>query len=97
MKEKTKEILNKIINSSFFIIILAIFIILKTILFYKFTVCINEKTDINTIQTSIIYILSLFGILILITQKRKKYWWNSIRYDNKHNFICRQYLLHLFK
>ena len=69
MKEKTKEILNKIINSSFFIIILAIFIILKTILFYKFTVCINEKTDINTIQTSIIYILSLFGILFLLPKK----------------------------
>ena len=69
MKEKTKEILNKVINSSFFIIILAIFIILKTILFYKSTVCINEKIDIKTIQSSIIYILSLFGILALLPKK----------------------------
>ena len=69
MKEKTKEILNKIINSSFFIIILAIFIILKTILFYKSTVCINEKIDIKTIQSSIIYILSLFGILCVLPKK----------------------------
>ena len=44
-------------------------IFLLTILFYKFTVCINEKTDINTIQTSIIYILSLFGILFLLPKK----------------------------
>ena len=69
MKEKTKEILNKVINSSFFIIILAIFIILKTILFYKSTVCINEKIDIKTIQSSIIYILSLFGILCVLPKK----------------------------
>ena len=69
MKEKTKEILNKVINSSYFIIILAIFIILKTILFYKSTVCINEKIDIKTIQSSIIYILSLFGILCVLPKK----------------------------
>ena len=69
MKEKTKEILNKVINSSFFIIILAIFIILKTKLFYKSTVSINEKIDIKTIQSSIIYILSLFGILALLPKK----------------------------
>lgn len=97
MKEKTKEILNKIINSSFFIIILAIFIILKTILFYKSTVCINEKIDIKTIQSSIIYILSLFGILVYYLKKEMKYRWNRIRYDNKYNFVCRQYLLYLFK
>ena len=69
MKEKTKEILNKVINSSFFIIILGIFIILTTILFHKSTVCINEKIDIKTIQSSIIYILSLFGILALLPKK----------------------------
>lgn len=97
MKEKTKEILNKVINSSFFIIILAIFIILKTILFYKSTVCINEKIDIKTIQSSIIYILSLFGILALLPKKGRNIGGNSSRYSNKHNFICRQYLLHLFK
>ncbi len=71
MKEKTKEILNKIINSSFFIILLAIFIILKTILFYKNTVCMNEKLDKITIKYSIIFICSIFGILYLLPKKAR--------------------------
>ena len=71
MKEKTKEILNKVINSSFFIILLAIFIILKTILFYKSTVCMNEKLDKITIKYSIIFICSIFGILYLLPKKAR--------------------------
>lgn len=69
MKQKIKENLNKIVNSNFFIIILMIVVFLKTILFYKSTICINEKIYINTIQMSIMYILSLFGILYLLPKK----------------------------
>lgn len=69
MKQKIKENLNKIVNSNFFIIILMIVVFLKTILFYKSTICINEKIYINTIQMSIMYILSLFGMLYLLPKK----------------------------
>lgn len=69
MRQKIKENLNKIVNSNFFIIILMIVVFLKTILFYKSTICINEKIYINTIQMSIMYILSLFGVLYLLPKK----------------------------
>lgn len=69
MKQKIKENLNKIVNSNFFIIIVMIVVFLKTILFYKSTICINEKIYINTIQMSIMYILSLFGMLYLLPKK----------------------------
>ena len=46
-----------------------IVVFLKTILFYKSTICINEKIYINTIQMSIMYILSLFGMLYLLPKK----------------------------
>ena len=71
MLKRTKEILNKIINSFFFIIIIAIFIVLKTILFYKSTICINEKIDIKTIKDTIIFITSLFGILYILPKKTR--------------------------
>lgn len=69
MRQKIKENLNKIVNSNFFIIILMIVVFLKTILFYKSTICINGKIYINTIQMSIMYILSLFGMLYLLPKK----------------------------
>lgn len=69
MKQKIKENLNKIVNSNFFIIILMIVVFLKTILFYKSTICINEKIYINTIQMSIMYILFLFGMLYVLPKK----------------------------
>lgn len=71
MRQKIKENLNKIVNSNFFIIILMIVVFLKTILFYKSTICINEKIYINTIQMSIMYILSLFGMLYLLPKKER--------------------------
>jgi arylsulfatase len=69
VRQKIRELLNKIVNSNFFIIILMIVVFLKTILFYKSTICINEKIYINTIQMSIMYILSLFGMLYLLPKK----------------------------
>lgn len=69
MREKLKEILNKIVNSNFFIVLLILLIILKTVLFYKNTVCINEKIDIETIKGTVIYVLSLFGILFILPKK----------------------------
>jgi sulfatase family protein len=69
VRQKIKENLNKIVNSNFFIIIVMIVVFLKTILFYKSTICINEKIYINTIQMSIMYILSLFGMLYLLPKK----------------------------
>ena len=69
MEQKIKENLNKIVNSNFFIIILMILAFFKTILFYKSTVCINEKIYINTMQMTAMYILSLFGMLYLIPKK----------------------------
>ena len=69
MRQKITENLKKILNSNFFIIILMIVVFLKTILFYKSTICINEKIYINTIQMSIMYILSLFGMLYLLPKK----------------------------
>ena len=69
MKEKTKEILNKIINSSYFPIIIAILLILKTILFYKSTVSIQEEMYKKTIVNTAIFIFSLFGITYLIPRK----------------------------
>lgn len=69
MRQKIRELLNKIVNSNFFIIILMIVVFLKTILFYKSTICINEKIYINTIQMSIMYILSLVGMLYLLPKK----------------------------
>ena len=71
MKAKIEVILNKITNSDLFIVIIAIFLILKTILFYKNTVCVNESLDIVTIRNSIIYIISLFGILAIMPRKAK--------------------------
>ena len=69
MKEKTKDILNKIINSSYFPIIIAILLILKTILFYKSTVSIQEEIYKKTIVNTAIFIFSLFGITYLIPRK----------------------------
>ena len=71
MKAKIEVILNKITNSDLFIVIIAIFLILKTILFYKNTVCVNESLDILTIRNSVIYIISLLGILIIMPRKTK--------------------------
>ena len=69
MKEKTKDILNKIINSSYFPIIIAILLILKTILFYKSTVSMQEEIYKKTIVNTAIFIFSLFGITYLIPRK----------------------------
>ena len=60
MKEKTKDILNKFINSSYFPIIIAILIILKTILFYKSTVSMQEEIYKKTIVNTAIFIFGLF-------------------------------------
>lgn len=71
MKEKTKEILNKIINSSYFPIIIAILLILKTILFYKSTVSIQEEIYKKTIVNTAIFIFSLFGISYLLPRRAR--------------------------
>ena len=71
MKEKTKEILNKIINSSYFPIIIALMLILKTILFYKSTVSIQEEIYKKTIVNTAIFIFSLFGISYLIPRRAR--------------------------
>ena len=69
MKEKIKKISNKVVNSVFFIILLAIFITLKTILFYKCTVCVNEKIYLSIIGASIIFIFPLMAILYFFPRK----------------------------
>ena len=71
MKEKTKEILNKIINSSYFPIIISILLILKTILFYKSTVSIQEEIYKKTIVNTAIFIFSLFGISYLLPRRAR--------------------------
>ena len=71
MKEKTKEILNKIINSSYFPIIIALMLILKTILFYKSTVSIQEEIYKKTIVNTAIFIFSLFGISYLLPRRAR--------------------------
>ena len=71
MKEKTKEILNKIINSSYFPIIIAILLILKTILFYKSTVSIQEEIYKKTIVNTTIFIFCLFGISYLLPRRAR--------------------------
>ena len=71
MKEKTKEILNKIINSSYFPIIISILLILKTILFYKSTVSIQEEIYKKTIVNTTIFIFSLFGISYLLPRRAR--------------------------
>ena len=83
MRQKIKENLNKIVNSNFFIIILMIVVFLKTILFYKSTICINEKIYINTIQMSIMYIMTLLvWYVVFITKKRAKYSRNNYEHIN---------------
>ncbi len=71
MKEKTKEILNKIINSSYFPIIISILLILKTILFYKSTVSIQEEIYKKTIVNTTIFIFCLFGISYLLPRRAR--------------------------
>ena len=69
MKEKTKDILNKFINSSYFPIIIAILIILKTILFYKSTVSMQEEIYKKTIVNTAIFIFGLFGITYIFPRR----------------------------
>ena len=67
--EKVKEVLNKVVNSIWFQIIIGL--LLKTFLFYNHTVAINEKLYSDTIIGTISFIVIIICFLTILPNRAK--------------------------
>lgn len=73
-KEEIKKIqdkANKIVNSTIFLIIIGIVVLLKTMFFYNNTIAVNEKIELETIIGTISIILVLISTINLLPNKCK--------------------------
>ena len=69
--EKVKEVLNKILNSKIFIIVIGILLVLKTMFFYINTVNSANVIKVETILGTIVFILVLLCTLNILPNKSK--------------------------
>ena len=69
--KKAKEKLNKFINSIWFVIVIGIIILLKTILFYNSTIAINEKIELETIIGTMSFII-VIGCFLCVLPNRPR-------------------------
>ena len=70
-KEKIKELLNKFVNSIWFLILIGIILLLKTILFYENTITIREAIDKNLVFGTSMFILSFMCIIAVLPNKAR--------------------------
>ena len=69
--KKAKEKLNKFVNSIWFVIVIGIIILLKTILFYNNTIAINENIELETIIGTISFIV-VIGCFLCVLPNRPR-------------------------
>lgn len=69
--EKIKEVLNKILNSKIFIIIIGIILVLKTMFFYSNTINSVNNIKFETIIGTIVFILVLICTLNILPNKSR--------------------------
>jgi len=69
--EKINLKINKIFNSSFFLIIIGIFILLKTLFFYDNTIAISEEINNQVVIGTIIFIMAIMCAISLLPNKVK--------------------------
>ena len=70
-KEKIKELLNKFVNSIWFLILIGIILLLKTILFYENTITIREAIDKNLVLGTCAFIISFMCIIAVLPNKAR--------------------------
>ena len=70
-KEKIKQILNKFVNSIWFLILIGIILLLKTILFYENTITIREAIDKNLVLGTCAFIISFMCIIAVLPNKAR--------------------------
>lgn len=68
---KIKKVINNIFNSTIFLIIIGIIIFIKTMFFYSNTVLTVNKLQMDTIQGSIAFILSILCIINIFPNKAR--------------------------
>lgn len=66
---KIKEILNSLINSIWFVILLGMILLLKTLVFYDNTIAINESLETDTIIGTIAFIIIIVCFLGVLPNK----------------------------
>ena len=69
MKIKIKELLNKILNSKIFVIIIGIMLFIKTIYFYKSTIASVERIEKQTLIGTISFVVTIICFLMIFPNK----------------------------
>lgn len=69
MENKQREVLNKVLNSRLFIIIIGIIIFIKTIYFYKSTIAVSGQIQIQTIIGTISFLITIICFLMILPNK----------------------------
>ena len=69
--KSVKTLLNKFINSIWFVIIIGILIFLKTLLFYKSTIAINEPLALETIIGTMTFIIMIVCFLCVLPNRTR--------------------------
>ena len=69
MKDKIKEIINIVLNSRLFIVLIGIILFIKTIFFYKSTIVSTEELQIKTILGTISFLVVLICFISVLPNK----------------------------
>lgn len=69
MKQKIKEVLNIVLNSRIFVVLLGIMIFIKTMYFYKNTIVVSKQVEMQTLIGTIAFIITILCFLISFPNK----------------------------
>ena len=70
-KQKVEEIVNSIINTHTFVILIGVIILIKTIVFYKNTIAMTDSLEMKTILGTISFITILVCFLVALTNRTR--------------------------
>ena len=66
MKEKIKKVVNKILNTRIFVIIICTMLFIKTIYFYKNTISISEPIEFITMLGTLTFLTTIMCFLMIL-------------------------------
>lgn len=69
LKNEVKKVLNNVINSHLFIVIIAVLLFIKSIVFYKNTINLNNDLEFNTISGTLGFIIAIMCFLYILPNR----------------------------
>lgn len=71
MKNKIKEVVNEILDSRLFIVVMGVMLFIKTMYFYKNTILISNEIQLQTLSGTIAFLVTIVCFLMLLPNKIK--------------------------